>query len=309
MNRKWLKVVASLGTAGTLFTAFSFYTCNTEEHNSILNTPFLKTSYAQGYHVDDAPAPLWDENWDFRSASSLIDPKKFLAAQKQDAAGEKSIADGVGEEVAESSSAVSDLIKGVTPTARRHLIFIRHGQYHTEFKDDKLRTLTELGQEQARATGRRLKELDLNITRVVESSMTRAKETSQLICSELECTPTETTDLLREGMPVFPDPPFRKWRARLSEFVDGPRIESGFRKYVHRADVSQKEDSVELYVCHANVIRYIICRTLQFPPEAWLRMSLKHGSITWMTIFPSGHVALKCIGEAGHMNPEQLTIE
>ena len=30
--------------------------------------------------------------------------------------------------------------------------------------------------------------------------------------------------------------------------------------------------------------RYFVCRALQFPPEAWLRISLKHASITWITI-------------------------
>ena len=32
------------------------------------------------------------------------------------------------------------------------------------------------------------------------------------------------------------------------------------------------------------VYRYFVCRALQFPPEAWLRISLKHASITWITI-------------------------
>lgn len=43
-------------------------------------------------------------------------------------------------------------------------------------------------------------------------------------------------------------------------FQDGPRIEAAFRKHLHRADVDQVGDSVEIYVCHANVIRYFVCR-------------------------------------------------
>ena len=43
-------------------------------------------------------------------------------------------------------------------------------------------------------------------------------------------------------------------------FQDGARIESAFRKYFHRADPDQKGDSVEIIVCHANVIRYFVCR-------------------------------------------------
>lgn len=43
-------------------------------------------------------------------------------------------------------------------------------------------------------------------------------------------------------------------------FRDGPRIEAAFRKYFHRAPPSQTENSVEILVCHANVIRYFVCR-------------------------------------------------
>ena len=43
-------------------------------------------------------------------------------------------------------------------------------------------------------------------------------------------------------------------------FQDGSRIEAAFRKYIHRADVKQANDSHELIVCHANVIRYFVCR-------------------------------------------------
>ena len=43
-------------------------------------------------------------------------------------------------------------------------------------------------------------------------------------------------------------------------FKDNPRIEGAFRKYIHRADAGQQEDSHELIVCHGNVIRYFVCR-------------------------------------------------
>ena len=47
----------------------------------------------------------------------------------------------------------------------------------------------------------------------------------------------------------------------LQEFFrDSVRIEAAFRKHFHRADPHQKEDSYEIMVCHANVIRYFVCR-------------------------------------------------
>lgn len=60
-------------------------------------------------------------------------------------------------------------------------------------------------------------------------------------------------------------------------------------------------------VCHANVIRYFICRALQLPPEAWLRISLHHASITWISIYPSGRVILRMLGDCGHMPKKMMS--
>jgi len=57
----------------------------------------------------------------------------------------------------------------------------------------------------------------------------------------------------------------------------------------------------------ADHLKFTSSRALQFPPEAWLRMSLANGSITRMTIRPSGRVTLKALGSTGHMPPELVT--
>lgn len=90
-------------------------------------------------------------------------------------------------------------------------------------------------------------------------------------------------------------------------YQDSVRIEAAFRSLLHRADTSQKSDSYELVVCHGNVIRYFMCRALQLPPEAWLRMSLHHCSVTLLTIRPNGRVHLRAFGDCGHLPPHQLT--
>jgi len=84
-------------------------------------------------------------------------------------------------------------------------------------------------------------------------------------------------------------------------YEDGARIEAAFRKYLHRAELNQKSDTYEVIVTHANVIRYFVCRALQLPPEAWLRMSLHNGSITWLSIRPDGLVFVRELGDTGHM--------
>ena len=48
-------------------------------------------------------------------------------------------------------------------------------------------------------------------------------------------------------------------------------------------------------------------RALQFPPEAWLRMSLYNSSITYLVVRPSGRVHIKCLGDGGHIPADKLT--
>ena len=48
-------------------------------------------------------------------------------------------------------------------------------------------------------------------------------------------------------------------------------------------------------------------RVMQFPTEAWLRLTLNHGSITQITILPDGGVILKNIGDSGFIPPNKVT--
>ncbi|VDK47795.1 unnamed protein product [Cylicostephanus goldi] len=165
------------------------------------------------------------------------------------------------------------------------------------------------GREQAAFLGKRLAECGINFDQLVMSTMTRAKETAEIILEHLPPTLKRSScSLLEEGPPYPPVPAVDHWKPQHAEFfAEGLRIESAFRRYIHRASPSQKEDSYELYVCHANVIRYFICRALQFPPEGWLRMSLGNCSITWLVIRPSGRVSLRSLGDIGHLPPSKVS--
>ncbi|XP_041792182.1 serine/threonine-protein phosphatase PGAM5, mitochondrial isoform X2 [Chelmon rostratus] len=236
------------------------------------------------------PAPTghsWDFNWDKRDPSSLSNGKKKEAAS-------------------EDPSSEQDNGK---PKATRNILLIRHSQYNLSGNSDKERILTPLGREQAELTGKRLAALGLKYDVLIHSSMARATETAHIISKHLPGPGVEllSCDLLREGAPIEPVPPVTHWKPDAVYHEDGARIEAAFRRYIHRADPKQKEDSYEIIVCHANVIRYFVCRALQFPPEGWLRMGLNNGSITWLTIRPSGRVALRTLGDAGFMPPDKLT--
>ncbi|XP_032371003.1 serine/threonine-protein phosphatase PGAM5, mitochondrial isoform X3 [Etheostoma spectabile] len=235
------------------------------------------------------PAPTghaWDFNWDKRDPSALTNGKKK-------------------ENTSEDPSSEQDNGK---PKATRNILLIRHSQYILSGNSDKERILTPLGREQAEFTGKRLAALGLKYDVLVHSSMARATETANIISKHLSGVELVSCDLLREGAPIEPVPPVTHWKPDAVQYhEDGARIEAAFRRYIHRADAKQKEDSYEIIVCHANVIRYFVCRALQFPPEGWLRMGLNNGSITWLTIRPSGRVALRTLGDAGFMPPDKLT--
>ncbi|XP_023370726.1 serine/threonine-protein phosphatase PGAM5, mitochondrial isoform X2 [Otolemur garnettii] len=230
---------------------------------------------------------LWDPNWDRREPLSLINLRK-----RNVESGEEELASKLDHYKAK---------------ATRHIFLIRHSQYYVDGSLEKDRILTPLGREQAELTGLRLASLGLKFDRIVHSSMTRAVETTDIIGKHLPGVCKVSTDLLREGAPIEPDPPVSHWKPEAVYYEDGARIEAAFRNYIHRADAKQEEDSYEIFICHANVIRYIVCRALQFPPEGWLRLSLNNGSITHLVIRPNGRVALRTLGDTGFMPPDMIT--
>ncbi|XP_066603584.1 serine/threonine-protein phosphatase PGAM5, mitochondrial-like [Prorops nasuta] len=255
-------------------------------HNNKHENPF-RLSTANAWSTAFTHAVKWDHNWDRRDPKSLIKPIKIKSESDANKYNEK--------------------LEQKKTRAARHLILIRHGQYNLKGETDGERYLTELGKIQADTTGKRLAELNLPYSLIVRSTLTRAQETSKIIEKTLPTIETKDDPLLIEGCPIPPEPFIGSWRPDSQYYADGARIEAGFRKYFHRADPCQEKDSYTVLVCHANVIRYFVCRALQFPPEAWLRISLNHASITWLTIQPSGRVTLRCLGETGHMEPEIVT--
>ncbi|XP_043800956.1 serine/threonine-protein phosphatase PGAM5, mitochondrial-like isoform X2 [Apis laboriosa] len=229
----------------------------------------------------------WDHNWDRRH------PEWLANVAKSD------------EQETDKESRKKRSIK--KSNVKHHIILIRHGQYNTKGKTDSDRTLTTLGRQQAEATGKRLQELGLPYSLIVQSTIIRAKETAKIIEKYLKDITLKEDSVLSEGMPIAPDPPINVWNSEVVVYEDGPRIEAAFRKYFHRPEPSQEKDSYVILVCHANVIRYFVCRALQFPPEGWLRLSLNHGSITWVSIRPNGRVTLRSLGDSGHMEPQLIS--
>ena len=211
-------------------------------------------------HVTPSPT-VWDENWDRYSCSSFC---VMTATHVYISSNECAFAfssfrrdpSTMEKKKLKRSRTEGDLAKQaelehkVVPTANRHLLFIRHGQYDMRGKDDEDRRLTPLGREQAELTGQRLKALGIPITAFVGSSMTRAKETADIIASFFPDVPRRQTDLLREGAPVMPDPSVGHWRPE--RFVRISRWYSLWW-FVHLGDDHSRSESnrMKQLVCSA----------------------------------------------------------
>ncbi|CAO1415895.1 unnamed protein product [Diamesa hyperborea] len=270
--------------------------CNSIQYNAdVSEGPYSTKEYSKIMNLESSNDKLalqqWDQNWDQREVPTLVKPLGLTPEKEND---------------------YNAKLEALKPTAFRHLILIRHGQYYFDGPTEADRSLNDVGKMQAKLTGQRLADLQVPIDNIVISTMTRAQQTGKII---MDCLPKsldlkiENDPLLEEGIPYPFTPELDHWKLNPSNlFKDPPRIEAAFRAHFHRAKPSQKEDSYTLLVCHANVIRFFVLRALQLPPEAWLRLSLHHASITWLTINPNGRVTLRTLGDAGHMPLGYLTV-
>lgn len=269
-------------------------------------------------HHPKLPYPAWDYNWDGRQT-----PNTTL----------------------ESLSTVDGMMDSRRRGTTRHILLIRHGQYDETYKADALRHLTPLGRRQAELTGLRLSlwakgglggmpheqwAAPCHFVALHVSDMTRAKETAALIAKHLPHVSLSNPDpLLNEALPspmipIRPDVP----NAEAEIDANHDRIEQAFRKYFHRAPAveddtnddndedidgtdNDDEDALkheyEIIVGHGNVIRYFVCRALQLPPEAWLRLSVFNCSITYVTIQPNGYVSVRMVGDTGHLRYDETS--
>eukprot|EP00658_Telonema_sp_P-2_P039051 TRINITY_DN27918_c0_g1_i1.p1 TRINITY_DN27918_c0_g1~~TRINITY_DN27918_c0_g1_i1.p1 ORF type:complete len:303 (+),score=47.79 TRINITY_DN27918_c0_g1_i1:169-1077(+) len=182
----------------------------------------------------------------------------------------------------------------------------------------------------------------ITIACVHSSNLPRARQTAELVAKGLPGVSLAPMDpMLAEGCPCIPVPaPVNYDPSPATVWEDAARIEAAFRHYIHRAvggpapsqagkddhqiqaegvqddsngasSVSAGKDSHsetwEVIVCHGNVIRYFVCRALQLPPQAWLRMATYNCGMTHLVIRPNGRCSLLGFGDVGHLALEQTT--
>uniref|UniRef100_A0A915DLC1 G-patch domain-containing protein n=1 Tax=Ditylenchus dipsaci TaxID=166011 RepID=A0A915DLC1_9BILA len=107
--------------------------------SSHINGQLVVPSIGTGFFNESyAPLTKWNYNWDNRDPLSMINDKKYNAADDEEK---------------------KTMLEKVKPTATRNIFLIRHGQY---FLDSEKKNLTELGREQALLLGKRLAAAGIN---------------------------------------------------------------------------------------------------------------------------------------------------
>ncbi|CAF2973526.1 unnamed protein product [Rotaria sp. Silwood2] len=209
-----------------------------------------------------------------------------------------------------SSSIWNDSWDGIRHESQwlRHLYLIRHGQYFDHAINEKDKKLTSLGKEQLEYTGERLKQMNIKFDRLIHSGMVRAFESASIINQQFDHQFELIEDQnLAEGLPVAPIPYAGISQHDVDAYGHKLRIDKAFETYFHRARNDQYKETHDIIVFHANVLRYFICKIMQFPVEAWLRIVLNHGSITKIIILGNGDVLLIGVGDSGFMPTNKLT--
>jgi serine/threonine-protein phosphatase PGAM5 len=190
--------------------------------------------------------------------------------------------------------------------ATRTIVLVRHGHYAPDpAADARLGpALTDLGVAQAHLVGARLAGLPEKFDSVYASPMTRAQETAKVIIGDLDNAPIETVADLAECTP----PTRRKEitaAMKPEELTDcAQQFDRLFAEHFTPAPDAPRQ---ELMVCHGNVIRYLITKSLGVDTEAWLEMSLGHVSMTTIRIEADGRMKLIAAGDVGHVPPNLRT--
>jgi len=189
----------------------------------------------------------------------------------------------------------------------RTLFLIRHGEYdHDDESDpDVGRGLVTLGRQQARLIAARLDAMPITFTSLQASTMTRARQTAEIVAPQFPELELELHTDLRECTP-----PTRRQdimdREKPQDLADCEKqLAAAFARLFQPA--AGDDDENDIVVCHGNVIRWFVCKVLNVDPIAWLGMSIANCSLTIVQVRADGATKLIAFADSGHIPYEMTT--
>jgi len=164
------------------------------------------------------------------------------------------------------------------PTGVHFIYLIRHGMYDRDDKvDDRVgNALSPLGHEQARLLGARLAALPIKFHALVSSDFTRARETADDIGVLIHMTAVRDS-LIHECTPTAEHPEYNTNHTSDDITLCVSNLEAAWAKYfVPTPDA----DTHDLLVCHGNVIRWLMLKSMGADVRRWYGSDIANASLT-----------------------------
>jgi serine/threonine-protein phosphatase PGAM5 len=189
--------------------------------------------------------------------------------------------------------------------ASRFLYLVRHGEAAEGG------TLSDVGEEQARRTGERLK--NLPVTQIHHSPLPRAAQTARLIAGWLPGVPVAESALAGDYIPADLDPDgLPPSYARLvSSYTTTERNEgaalarAALEQFAGPPGESQAADVHELVVTHNFLIGWFVRHALDAPDWRWIGLNQQNCALTVILYQPGLPPSLVSFNDAAHL-PDQL---
>lgn len=190
--------------------------------------------------------------------------------------------------------------------AMREIVLVRHGNY---VDDPSIAEaigphLSPIGVAQARLAGARLRGELAHPDALYVSPMQRARDTAGAIGAEFPGRTFEVVDDIAECTPPTRRADIMKREKPTDLAACKARLDRAFATYFKPAQGAPRTD---VFVCHGNVIRYLVTRALGVDTTAWLEMSVGHASITRIRVEPDGRFKVIAVGDVGHIPPNLRT--
>lgn len=189
----------------------------------------------------------------------------------------------------------------------RTIFLVRHGFYDWDNDDDPDvgKPLLELGRRQARLVAARLDAMPLRFDSLQASTMTRARQTAEIMATHFPDLELKLYRDIRECTMTTRRPDIM---AKL-ESGEAAACEEQLAGAWQRIFVpaSGEADEFDIIVCHGNVIRWFVTRALGVDPTAWLGMSVSHCSVTTIQVRADGSLKILGVGDNGHIGYPMVT--
>ena len=189
--------------------------------------------------------------------------------------------------------------------AARTIVLVRHGNYVPDpAADPRLGPgLSPLGITQAHLVGSRMA-AQQRFDGLYVSPLQRARDSAAAMADDFPGRSFEVVEDLAECTPPGRGVPAVTPEEKQAQATCKAQLDRVFARYFKAASGGARN---EMFVCHGNVIRYLVARALGVDSAAWLAMSVGHSSMTTIRVEADGSMRVIAVGDVGHIPPTLRT--